>query len=55
MSANQIKEKYKLKELQAMYKTIYEKEASKSKNKEYIINIIEQYYKMNACAKAFSR
>lgn len=52
-TSSEIKEMYTLKELQAMYSTIYGCKASSGKNKDYIINILGQYYGMSNRAKAF--
>lgn len=50
---SEIRKMYTLKELQAMYVTIYGLKASSGKSKDYIINIIGQYYGMSNRAKAF--
>lgn len=52
-TSSEIKEHYTLKDLQAMYNTIYHSKPSSGKNKEYIINVIGQYYGMSNRAKAF--
>lgn len=52
-TSSEIKKMYTLKELQAMYNTIYGFKASSGKSKDYIINIIGQYYGMSNRAKAF--
>lgn len=52
-TSTDIKEKYSLKELQCMYSTIYKCKASSGKTKEYIVNIIGQYFGMSNRAKAF--
>lgn len=52
-TSNEIKECYTLKNLQSMYNAIYHDKPSSGKNKDYIINVIGQYYGMSNRAKAF--